>query len=128
MSILIDLYHGRLDPNEDMKDFGFFGPVLGPFPQFQMTNKNIFHLGGKDLVLADWDKDNDLFPFLGSYYGDVSIISKSEIKKSETLQKRIELTKMIFKIPFKDLYKYCADSEPWVKQYVKYQLRGANDK
>lgn len=127
--ILINLYHGRLDPDEDMKGFGFDGPLLGPFPQFHMTYNNIFHLGDGELVIAGqekampyWDK-NDLFPFLGSYYGDVTIISKGDVKKSDSLQKRLELTNRIFKVPLEDLYKFGYSSEPWVKQYVSDQLR-----
>ena len=37
MSLYIDLFHGRKDPNENPEDWGLEGPVLGPFDAVQIT-------------------------------------------------------------------------------------------
>ena len=35
--LYIRLFHGRTDPNQDMDDWGFDGPVLGPYQFFNTT-------------------------------------------------------------------------------------------
>jgi hypothetical protein len=32
MFVYLELYHGRHSPDENLDDWGFEGPVLGPFP------------------------------------------------------------------------------------------------
>lgn len=70
--VFIDLYHGRKDPDEDMKDWGTMGPVF----EVDMCN---FLYGNKIRLM----KDNNIIGFLlvvdgliyydGVYYGEVSI-------------------------------------------------------
>jgi len=129
MSILIDLYHGRTDPNADLDDWGFNGPILGPFDHYHVTYNSTCHPGDGDLIVAGvkeelpyWDK-NDLIPFLGSYYGDLIIISAGTIIKNNILRERFLLTEEIFKMTKEDLPKLINHETEWVKQYLAYQLK-----
>jgi hypothetical protein len=39
-TVYLKLLHGRLDPNPDMQDWGFDGPVLGPFEAVHITYRD----------------------------------------------------------------------------------------
>lgn len=80
MSVYILLLHGRDDPNEDMKDWGFHGPTLGPFAAVHFTYKE--HIR----CIADSAREeeielgfcDDLLAYQGKYYGDFEIVSDIE--------------------------------------------------
>ena len=134
MSILIDLYHGRFDPNEDLEGWGFNGPVLGPFPFYHVTYNSTAHTGDNNMIIAGkeeeipyWDKEDLIFLY-GSYYGDMSIISHDDINISlddnlSMIRERFFLTQEIFKVSIEDLPMLINHEETWVKQYATYRLR-----
>lgn len=67
--IYVELFHGRDDPAEDMEDWGFQGPVLGPFKAVHMTYFSMIRLQhGEDWVLLPI-KD-DMIEYRGKFYGD----------------------------------------------------------
>lgn len=126
MSVYIELYHGHHYPNEELDDWGFEGPLLGPFPFFHVTYNCTVNCGddpimvmGNEYPFPYWDKD-DFLPFLGSYYGDMSI-SSPETLNDEYL-KRLTKTKEILRTPFNQIPKLINDSEEWVKVYANMVL------
>jgi hypothetical protein len=75
MGVYIRLLHGRHDPNEEMHDWGFGGPVLGPFDAVHftyMTDISCILDTGETLALRFTD---DLLTWEGKYYGDFEITS-----------------------------------------------------
>ena len=75
--VYILLLHGRNDPNEDMQDWGFQGPTLGPFVAVHFTYKTHIRCitdpaQEKELELGFHD---DLLVYDGKYYGDFEIVS-----------------------------------------------------
>ena len=71
--LYIELYHGRTDPDEQMDDWGFSGPVLGPFEFIHHTYLSHIRVGYRgecyDLPLHD-----DMVEYRGNYYGDWTIL------------------------------------------------------
>ena len=75
MSVYIQLLHGRQDPDQDMPDWGFAGPRLGPFVAVRvvyMTEVFCIDQTGESLNLR---LVGDLLLWEGAYYGDFEIIS-----------------------------------------------------
>ena len=81
--LYINLFHGRDYPQEELNDWGFDGPILGPFSDIHITYKELIRL----FVDDDWEFEveyvEDLFYYDGKYYGDWSIITKPDIKIPE---------------------------------------------
>lgn len=80
MSVYIFLLHGRNDPDEDMKDWGFLGPTLGPFVAVHFTYKEYIRCIAdssceEEIELGFCD---DLLAYQGKYYGDFEIVSDIE--------------------------------------------------
>ena len=78
-TVYLHLYHGRLDPDEDMEGFGTEGPLLGPFETVQFTYANqirCISADGEEKWL-NWD-DNQLILHEGVYYGDCSFHSNKD--------------------------------------------------
>lgn len=130
MSVYIQLFHGRHTPDEELDDWGFDGPVLGPFPWFHMTYGCDVKLGDDPIVVTGKEidfpvPDNDGFiQFLGSYYGDMSIVDRATIRKSPELLKRCRDTSKTFKLTMGDLPKHINDPEEWIKHYAILKLAG----
>ncbi len=74
MSVYINLFHGRDTAEQEMDDWGYEGPVLGPFDYVHITyNSEVkWHEAGEDKYITIY---NDLFPWGGKFYGDWSITS-----------------------------------------------------
>ena len=90
--LYVELFHGRTNPDQGMDDWGFQGPVLGPFEEVHVTYTNIFRLLYKNvwylLPLLD-----DMVDYKHNYYGDWGIHAgrcpkhlKWREKMSETLK------------------------------------------
>ena len=145
MSVYIELLHGRNLPDEELDDWGYNGPVLGPFPFFHTTYNSDIKLGdegivimGKQIEFPVWDKD-DLIYFLGSYYGDMSIFGPEYIKKDlrkrhtrtkqvlrmpKDLRKRHTRTKQVLQMPIDRMPLLMSDVDDWVKNYAGYVMGG----
>ena len=87
MSLYIDLFHGRKDPNENPEDWGFEGPVLGPFDAVQIT-----YMGRVQLKVGEvWyflPDENGLIKYNGVWYGDWVIftdMNSDALKRLEPL-------------------------------------------
>ena len=77
MTVYIKLLHGRDDPNQDMEDWGFNGPVLGPFEAVHFTYRDHIRCirsgGAQEIELGFTD---DLLTYDGKHYGDFEIAAE----------------------------------------------------
>ena len=83
MPVYLKLFHGRDRPDQDLDDWGFEGPILGPFPYVHTTYAEDVAVGN-DCYLKIVD---DLLVYDGKYYGDWSVFSADMLKampESET--------------------------------------------
>jgi hypothetical protein len=92
----IHFYHGRNTPDEDLDDWGFDGPVVGPlrvswtYDWIKFFHKNDLH----HLVTIE-----ELVPINGKYYGDFEVLIDTELKPHQlqttlTLKEFIKLNKV----------------------------------
>lgn len=75
MTIYLYLIHGRKDPQEDMQDWGFRGPTLGPFAAIHVTylsSLRCFKDDGSELEIKFHE---DMIEHGGCFYGDFEITS-----------------------------------------------------
>lgn len=78
----LKLMHGRLDPEQDMDEFGFDGPWIGPLDQFTVVYNNYIQMffqdgsetGPFDSVDGSLHICDDLMHYKGAYYGDWAIV------------------------------------------------------
>jgi len=75
MAVYIRLFHARKDPNEDLDDWGFDGPVFGPYDWAHTTYAMHLKLGRKDGTLHELFVDEDMLYYGGAWYGDWSVFS-----------------------------------------------------
>jgi hypothetical protein len=72
--VYLHLLHGRTDPDQDMTNWGFTGPILGPFEAVHVTYKEhircIAFAAGTELDLGFHE---DLLVYAGKYYGDFEV-------------------------------------------------------
>ena len=77
MTVYLKLLHGRTDPDEQLKDWGFDGPVLGPFEAVHFTyatHVRCFPKGSDgDAEAIELCYHDDLLVHDGKYYGDFEI-------------------------------------------------------
>jgi hypothetical protein len=77
MTVYLKLLHGRTDPNEQLEDWGFDGPVLGPFEAVHFTyttHVRCFPKGSDgDAEAIELCYHDDLLVHDGKYYGDFEI-------------------------------------------------------
>ena len=79
MSVYLELFHGRRNPHEDLDDWGFEGPVLGPFPFVHITYGSTIKVGINPVISSPYCNSNlhidedGFIVFAGSYYGDMSV-------------------------------------------------------
>ena len=79
MSVYIELFHGRRDPDQDMDDWGDRGPILGPFRWVHTTYAGTIHLGNQDVpgdAIGDLRVDGDMVYYDGAWYGDWSVFDQ----------------------------------------------------
>ncbi len=80
MPVYLNIFHGRNHPSEELDDWGFDGPVVGPLASVGWTYGNIRLIGedGRDepLLVAD-----DLIAFEGKFYGDFAIETAEDVAR-----------------------------------------------
>lgn len=75
----LDLYHGRVNKDQDMDDWGSNGPLIGPCRVIHVTYANMIRVGlsksagGNEDIDFTIYIDDDLVTFDGVYYGDWSV-------------------------------------------------------
>lgn len=93
MSVWLELFHGREDPEEEMQDWGTQGPVIGPLQyvhwtygahlklEFSGTEHEQTKLCDKFKIDPSFpeirfNQDGSLLLYDGIYYGDFSVYHK----------------------------------------------------
>ena len=76
--IYIRLYHGRTSIDEKLDDWGWNGPVLGPYESIQLTYGTHIKMHKAD-HFEDLGVVEDLIFYDGYYYGDASIFSSDDV-------------------------------------------------
>jgi hypothetical protein len=72
--LYLRLYHGRKNPDQDMDDWGFNGPVFGPLSAVVMTYLTTIRLHGIRLCDEVWlETTRDMVQWQGDYYGDFEL-------------------------------------------------------
>jgi len=128
MSVYIELFHGRHTPDEELDYWGFQGPVLGPFPRFHTTYGSDIKLGDEGIIVMGQPvelpvPDNDgLIKFLGSYYGDMSVMSSKS--SNYDLRKRWHDTHHALRFTMEDLPKHINSPIEWIKIYAIHTMKG----
>lgn len=82
-NLYIIFTHGRSSPDEELEDWGFDGPIIGPLSFVHTTYNTHIKLGEAD---GDWVADlqyvEDLAYYDGCYYGDwcVEVLTRNELE------------------------------------------------
>jgi len=76
--IYIRLYHGRTSIDEHLEDWGWNGPVLGPYENIQLTYGVHIKMHKTD-HFEDLGFVEDLIYYDGYYYGDADIFDSDEM-------------------------------------------------
>lgn len=122
MPVYLNFFHGRHTSDEELDDWGFNGPVFGPFSTVQVTYgchiKTIDREG--DLTQFTIDKDG-LVEALGAFYGDFEIVDVKTFKRG--FKNRWKETKRILAVPEKDFPLYLNEKEDWIKTYIERSLK-----
>ena len=71
--VKIHLYHGRKHPDENMQDWGFDGPTIGPFDAVIFTYLTDIR-GFKDGHETTLKRHDDMVVWDNNYYGDFEVI------------------------------------------------------
>ena len=84
--VYLHLLHGRTDPDQNMTDWGFAGPILGPFEAIHVTYKEHIRCiaalaTGDELELGF---HGDLLVHDGKYYGDFEICAGHPDRRGHT--------------------------------------------
>lgn len=106
--VYLMLFHGRKEPDEKLDDWGFNGPVLGPFPYVHTTYASLIHTG--DASGDDIQIHGDMIYYDGAFYGDwsvytdVSEIIKTDGKRIQKFDPEKARIPEKYNTPRKDLY------------------------
>ena len=120
MSVYIELFHGRGNPDEVLDDWGFKGPVLGPFPFVHITYASHIKLGHGNSQWDTLDINKDgLVHYYGGYYGDFSIFSNP----NPEMKKLIKETQKTFNT---DPALLITNEREWVKRYAEWRFKNGH--
>jgi hypothetical protein len=77
MTVYLKLMHGRATPDQQMNDWGFDGPILGPFEAVHFTyttHVRCFPKGSDgDAEALELCFHDDMLVYDGKFYGDFEI-------------------------------------------------------
>lgn len=89
--LYLGLFHGRDDPREEMNDWGFHGPMIGPLKwvhttyafkiriAFECENDAVRYFSTPCKVQS-LELNDDLLTFRGKFYGDWTVYTVKEIQ------------------------------------------------
>ena len=119
--IYVRIFHGRNEPDQDLEDWGFDGPAIGPIEGLQctygflhlimpngMTEQQVDQFAKKFLLdPKDWPLEikqhNDLIVWNGMYFGDMTIFHHPGEKQMDPEHERAIQTMENFKKQYRDL-------------------------
>lgn len=73
MTVYLKLLHGRDNPAQDMQDWGYDGPMLGPFEAIHITYRDHIRCIAKDADEVELGFTDDMLTYQGKHYGDFEI-------------------------------------------------------
>jgi hypothetical protein len=78
MTVYIKLLHGRDDPDQDMQDWGFAGPLLGLFEALHFTYRNHIRCISNSATEEELELGftDDMLTYEGKHYGDFEIAAE----------------------------------------------------
>ena len=90
--LYLKLFHGRKDPNQDMEDWGFDGPVFGPIQYAHVVYHHHvamqgYATGGPPVWEGWLEWVGDLLYYDGAYYGDWSVFEP--LDESDPMYERV---------------------------------------
>lgn len=80
--IYIRLFHGRIDPNQDMDDWGTDGPIFGPYEFAHTTYAWDVKLGKENGICDELFCHEDMLFYGGIYYGDWTVFGLETLEKA----------------------------------------------
>ena len=86
--MIMELYHGRTDPNQNMEDWGSQGPLLF-IDGATVTYKDSIRIrftGQDDYEFLEEFLHDDMFFYDGVYYGDFAFLPVDSKSKNEDSQ------------------------------------------
>lgn len=89
-TLSLKLFHGRSHPGEQLDDWGFDGPCLGPLSGVHLTYGNVGVFGPEAERIALPTVDDLLF-YGGAYFGDASIDVASVQPPNTQVDERLTL-------------------------------------
>ena len=87
MKTCLSLFHGRVDPKQDMEEQGTAGPVF-VCDYVQVTYAQHIQMSNIDCVNDFAIVEEDLIYYDGVYYGDFSIFPEENLSDEEKLRIR----------------------------------------
>ena len=85
--LYVKLYHGRIDPNQDMNDWGSDGPIFGPYDFFRTTYLCHIKMGLDSGDVHELYVVEDMIYYDGVYYGDWSVFPEEiYLKENQSLR------------------------------------------
>ena len=81
--LYIRLFHGRIDPDQDMDDWGSDGPIFGPYNFVHTTYASFARLGRQDGLCDELNTFQDMLYYNGVYYGGWSVFGPEVFEKGQ---------------------------------------------
>jgi hypothetical protein len=86
MSVWVELFHGRDSEDEELDDWGFDGPVVGPFDFVQNTYgidiRGIRKSKDNEEEIHEFPMKDGLIQYDGKWYGDYSVFDDALILRN----------------------------------------------
>jgi len=127
MNIYIHLFHGYNLLDEELNDWGFLGPVLGPYEGINTDSIfNVFE--GLTIKIESLSKEINIppcnyfgaIPLLGSYFGLTDVLNEKDLTKDK--KDKIEKTKKILSTPYNNINNLLNDPDEWVRNFAKFVI------
>lgn len=78
--LYIRLFHGRIDPAQDLDEWGSDGPIFGPCKFVHTTYTSLVRLGYEDGSCDELLTFEDMLYYDDHYYGDWSIFGEETLE------------------------------------------------
>lgn len=121
MPVYLELFHGRHSPDENIDDWGFEGPVLGPFAYVHTTyacDIKTEEIGETKIMPLNLPVVDDCVQYAGAYYGDWSVTTAGN-----NIRKRINQTRKILSMSPGQMPLLLNSETEWIKLYAEWKLK-----
>ena len=81
--LYLRLFHGRINPAQQMSDYGSDGPVFGPLVFCHTTYSANVKMGLPDGNCQELTCYLDMLFYAGVYYGDWSVFTEESFRKNK---------------------------------------------